>query len=293
MPRFYDHLDPDIRSILLSQVRNLWTHTSTVLEGNQLSLGETAFVLDEGLTISGKPLKDHQEVVGHARAIELIYGLLERPGAIHENDLFDLHRAVQTEIVTDIYRPIGKWKNEPNFTSYVGRDGKQHWREYPRPENVPQLMTEWLKQMNVDQEKPSTAQDISGRYADLHLEFVTIHPFFDGNGRMARLLANLPVLRAGFPPIVVPMEARQAYLKALSDYQESVPNLVGLAHLEDLPENSQRMRFRELCVGFWGPTLELVKNARTAQQEKEMARNRNRATTPPQPHKKAGKGPEI
>lgn len=268
MPHFYDDLDPDVRTILLAQIRNLWTHASTAIEGNRLSLGDTAFLLDEGLTISGKPLKDHQEVVGHARAIDLIYGLLERSGSIHENDLFDLHRAVQTEIVVDIYRPVGKWKNEPNFTSYVGKDDKQHWREYPRPGNIQQLMAEWLKHLNADQEEPPSTQAISDRYADLHLEFVTVHPFFDGNGRMARLLANLPVLKAGFPPIVVPAEARQAYLKTISDYQETIPHLAGLTHLDELPENPQRQRFRQLCAGFWEQTLDLVEAARAVQQEK-------------------------
>ena len=72
---FLQNLDNDIRDALLIQLRNLWTHTSTAIEGNTLTLGETAFVLEEGLTISGKPLKDHEEVVGHARAIDLIYDL--------------------------------------------------------------------------------------------------------------------------------------------------------------------------------------------------------------------------
>lgn len=66
-------LDRDIRQSLLHQIRDLWTHTSTALEGNILTLGETKFVIEEGLTVAGKPLKDHQEVMGHARAIELIY----------------------------------------------------------------------------------------------------------------------------------------------------------------------------------------------------------------------------
>lgn len=66
--RFLDGLDADLRGALLAQLRDLWTHTSTALEGNTLTLGETAFVLAEGITISGKPLEDHREVVGHARA---------------------------------------------------------------------------------------------------------------------------------------------------------------------------------------------------------------------------------
>jgi Fic family protein len=93
-------LDPDIRAALMAQVRDLWTHGSTALEGNTLTLGETKFVIEEGLTVGGKPLKDHQEVVGHARAIEQIYAWTEEPVTLDR--LFDLHRAVQTAEVTDI-----------------------------------------------------------------------------------------------------------------------------------------------------------------------------------------------
>ena len=74
---FLKNLNQDLRESLLVQLRNLWTHASTAIEGNTLTLGETAFVLQEGLTISGKPLKDHEEVVGHARAIDLVYQLVE------------------------------------------------------------------------------------------------------------------------------------------------------------------------------------------------------------------------
>ena len=74
--RLLKDLDRDLKKALLVQLRNLWTHTSTAMEGNTLSLGETAFVLEEGLTIAGKPLKDHQEVVGHARAIDLVYACM-------------------------------------------------------------------------------------------------------------------------------------------------------------------------------------------------------------------------
>lgn len=281
MRRFYDGLDPDIKAILLAQIRNLWTHSSTALEGNTLSLGDTAFLLEEGLTISGKPLKDHEEVIGHARAIDLVYGLLDRNGdtrPITEEDLFILHRAIQTGMVTDIYHPIGKWKNEPNFTNFVGKDNRQHWREYPRPEHVPQLMQEWLQVLNGPLRETSAAtQRMAGQYADLHLTFVTIHPFCDGNGRMARLLANIPLLRMGFPPIVIPIESRQRYKQVLSDYQETVTDLAGLRHLDALLENAQRQAFRDLSYGFWEQTLTLVDQARAMQQEKD----RNTHPLPP------------
>ena len=116
---FLQDLDNDIRDALLAQLRNLWTHTSTAIEGNTLTLGETAFVIEEGLTISGKPLKDHEEVVGHAKAIDLVYDLIRRESQLAEKDLFDLHKAVQTERVVDVYKPVGAWKVEPNSTVIV------------------------------------------------------------------------------------------------------------------------------------------------------------------------------
>ncbi len=141
-----DGLDRDLQQSLLSQIRDLWTHTSTALEGNTLTLGETKFVIEEGLTVSGKPLKDHQEVMGHARAIELIYQGLD--GTVTESRLFDLHRAVQSEAVTDIYKPYGAWKREPNGTYAVTEEGRQTFIEYASPEDVPALMREWLGELN-------------------------------------------------------------------------------------------------------------------------------------------------
>ena len=167
--RFYDGLDADLKAALLVQVRNLWTHTSTAIEGNTLTLGETDFVLSEGLTIAGKPLKDHQEVVGHARAIDLIYGMLDR-GAIGEQDLFEMHRAVLTESVTDIYSPAGAWKREPNSVSAVASDGRQAVIEFPRPERIPGLMNGWLDRFN--RLAPETAEAAVEAYATSHLEFV-------------------------------------------------------------------------------------------------------------------------
>ena len=87
MLSFLEGLDGDICKALMAQLRNLWTHTSTAIEGNTLTLGETAFVLEEGLTISGKPLKDHEEVVGHARAIDFVYDLIRRKSDLTEKDL--------------------------------------------------------------------------------------------------------------------------------------------------------------------------------------------------------------
>ena len=73
--RFLDGLDSGIRQSLLKQIRDLWTHHSTAIEGNSLTLGETNFILEEGLPVSGKSFEDHEEVAGHAKAIDLIDGV--------------------------------------------------------------------------------------------------------------------------------------------------------------------------------------------------------------------------
>lgn len=140
---FLNNLDNDLCKALLAQFRNLWTHTSTAIEGNTLTLGKTAFVLEEGLTIAGKPLKDHQEVVGHARAIDLMYEIIQEKGDFTEADLFAMHKAVQTEVVVDVYKPVGGWKKEPNSTVGVV-DDKQVILEYGPPGDIPRLMENWF-----------------------------------------------------------------------------------------------------------------------------------------------------
>lgn len=245
----------------MNSLRDLWCHTSTALEGNSLTLGDTHFILEEGLTISGKPLKDHNEIHGHARAIALIYAMLEKD-AIAEQDIFLLHKAIIAENVTDIYQPIGAWKAESNYTNYVSKSGKPAIREYPAHIFTPSLMAQWIDKCNNTLTQAKSRDDVVRAYADLHLTFVTVHPFYDGNGRMARLVSNLPVLKAGFPPIVVPKEDKKRYRETISSYQESIPNLAGLRDLNQLPSSDE---FARLCEEYWAETISIVESARQLQ----------------------------
>ncbi len=265
---FLQDLDNDIRDALLAQLRNLWTHTSTAIEGNTLTLGETAFVLEEGLTISGKPLKDHEEVVGHARAIDLVYDLIRRKSDLTEKDLFDLHKAIQTERIFDVYKPVGAWKVEPNSTVIISGDTQTIF-EYAFPKDVPELMQGWLalfqktcKENTANKEAALTA------YVYLHVSFVRIHPFWDGNGRMARLIANIPVIMAGYPPVIIPRERRQEYINALSEYHLAVGTVTVLNEL--LPDVDKLDRFKRFCTKSWSESMNLVDNACGKQQERNQ-----------------------
>lgn len=270
MAKFFDHFDDDIKAALLAQIRDLWTHTSTAIEGNSLTLGETSFILEEGLTIQGKPLKDHNEVYGHAKAIELIYGLLNTSQTIDKQDLFRLHETILTERIMDIDQPVGRWKTQSNFTTYVDEHNKQLWREYPAPRYIDGLMTQWLERLNGYFNSTLDRQSAVEAYADCHLSFVTIHPFFDGNGRMARLLANLPVLKTGYPPIVVPNEDRYRYKSTLSNYQNTVHDLANISDLTQLPDNQEKNDFINLCGKYWSSTFDLLDRANMMQEKREL-----------------------
>jgi Fic family protein len=213
---FLAGLDRDLRTGLASEIRALWTHTSTALEGNTLTLGDTAFVLQEGLTVSGKSLKDHQEIIGHARAIDLVYAIIDQRRRVTTDDLHQIHRAVQHELVMDAFNPVGRWKVEPNGTTALLSTGTSQWHDYASPEHVPALMENWLEMLDgARRQKPDELLDL---YTDLHLGFTTVHPYADGNGRMARLLANIPVIEGGEPPILIPQELRRDYITRMGDW---------------------------------------------------------------------------
>ncbi|MEN8221431.1 MAG: Fic family protein, partial [Pseudomonadota bacterium] len=205
---------------------------------------------------SGKPLKDHEEVVGHAQAIKLIYSYLDRHGGITKKELFELHKAIQTERISDIYKPVGNWKVEPNGTTAITDDQQQIFLEYAAPNNVPALMHAWFElldnycKLDLDKDKALNA------YVELHISLVRIHPFFDDNGRIARLVANLPVLKTGLPPIIIPTENRREYIRLLSRYELAVGQPVAGEAL--LPQKERLEDFMKFCDSSWKPSLEIV-----------------------------------
>jgi Fic family protein len=268
--QFLEGLAEDIKNNLLEQLRVLWTHTSTAIEGNTLSLGETAFVLSEGLTISGKPLKDHRDVEGHARAVDVMYTLV-RKDEITAADLFDLHKLVISEPVLDVYKPTGDWKKENNSTN-ITVNGQQTMIEYANHWEVPELMKRWLEMLNAERDSSKDRSDVLKAYAKLHVSFAGIHPFGDGNGRIARLVSNLPCLKAGYPPIIIAKEKRYEYILALAEYQlaHGVPSV----KTELVQEGQLLDKFQGFCEQNWRTSLDLVEQAQALQRARDdKARN--------------------
>ena len=254
---YFKDLPQDIQTSLLQQFIVLWTHDSTAIEGNTLTLGETSKILEYGLTISGKPLKEHEEVYGHAKAIELIIDLLKKD-KICDEDLFNLHRCVMQKTAVDSLRPVGDWKKDFNGSTGV-LNGKMHYMQYASPSATPKLMTRWLKEFNRKLSSSNTKAKAINVYIWCHLSFVRIHPFFDGNGRIARLIANLPLLRCGFPPILISPDKRAEYIDILWNYENAVGQIKNDDRL--LKPNDNITEFKQLLRNEWKESYKLIENA--------------------------------
>jgi len=219
----YNGLNNYQKKAIRDRLKIEWTYTSNAIEGNTVSLGDTAFIVEEGLTVSGVTLKEHEEVVGHARAVDIIYELLLKDELLEE-DLFKLHKAVQTSLVIDTDCPLGAYKVEVNGR-YIDVDGISEHRYYPHPRDITHLMALWFDEFRDISQQHLSLQEAIKKYTRCHIGFAAIHPFFDGNGRLARLLSNIYMLKNGYLPLLVNNKKRKLYIELLSRYNLHSDNL--------------------------------------------------------------------
>ncbi|MCK4520456.1 Fic family protein [Candidatus Parcubacteria bacterium] len=182
-------------------------HNSTAIEGNTLTLGETALVIEKGITISGKPLKDHLEVLGYNKALKFIKEIVK------EKEKYPLNEDLMKEVHKILFKPMENLEKEYEYGIGFYRKNQRFIKGsrhvLPRPEKVPELMEEFVKIMNDIDIHPIK------RAVLFHFCFTHIHPFTDGNGRAARLLMNLMLLRDSYPITIIPLEKRGIYINAL------------------------------------------------------------------------------
>lgn len=178
------------------------TYNSNAIEGNSLSLSETKLVLEEGITIGGKSLKEHLEATNHSKAIDFVESLVNKH-EITENDVLNIHAIILDRINPQnagFYRIGGV---RISGTDYVP----------PKAAKVPELMKELYRFFN---NKSGQAIETA---ALIHQKFVDIHPFIDGNGRAARLLLNLYLMRNGYPPVILLRAERKKYIRTIMEGQ--------------------------------------------------------------------------
>jgi len=177
-----------------------WTYNSNAIEGNTLTLNETKVVL-EGITVGGKTLREHLEVINHRDAIRYVEEIIRHQEPLSEWQIKNIHRLVLKGI-DDEY--AGVYREEQVFIS-----GAKHVP--PTALLIQEKMEEMMDWFRNEGSNLNTIQ----RGAMLHAIFVGVHPFIDGNGRTARLLLNLELMKDGYPPVIIKVENRLAYYEAL------------------------------------------------------------------------------
>ena len=183
------------------------TYTSNALEGNSLTETETKVVIEDGLTINGKPLRDVYEAVGHARAYDHIHKLAKNK-TLEESDILMLHRLFYQQIDAD---KAGVYRKVPVVISGCRYPVVQHLK-------IRAEMEKFVAWFNKSESRMNPVEFA----AQVHKKFVFIHPFVDGNGRVARLLMNLALLRGKYTIALIPAVRRMEYVSALE-----------VAHIDD------------------------------------------------------------
>ena len=205
---------------IMQKFRLDWTFHSNSIEGNRLTYGETKAFLLHGITAQGKPFRDYLDIRGHHEAIDFLLAFVRREEPLTEADVRELHKVIlvepyQVEARTPDGHPTkrtihpGQYKTMPNHVETS--TGEVHY--YATPEETPAKMADLMAWYRREMDKSDLHPLILA--ATFHYQFVVIHPFDDGNGRMARLLMNLIFMQAGFPPVIVRTEDKNNYLLAL------------------------------------------------------------------------------
>lgn len=177
-----------------------YTYNSNAIEGNALTLRETDMVL-RGLTIDKKPLKDHMEAIGHKEAFDFVRDLVKNHVPISESIIKQIHYLV----LADKKEDRGVYRRVPVRIMGAKHEPVQPYMIQPQ---VEQLLERYRK----------STEHIIPKLARFHIEFEGIHPFIDGNGRAGRLLVNLELMKAGYPPIDIKFRDRIAYYNAFDEY---------------------------------------------------------------------------
>lgn len=192
---FSDHVVKQLRDYY----RIGLTYTSNAIEGNTLTESETKVIIEDGLTIGGKSLREHNEAIGHAMAYDHIHTLLDKD--ISEDDVLHLHKLFYQQI-----DPENAGRYRLQNVIITGTDYMP-----PDHSDVPKLMKNYIADLN----RVAKDKHLLENASDLHAEFESIHPFIDGNGRIGRLLLSILTMKNGYCPVIIPPIKRAEYISAL------------------------------------------------------------------------------
>ena len=203
---------------LLRQIQDFYrvdcTWSSNAIEGSTYTLSETKILLEDGLTAGGKPLRDAIAVIGHGKAYDYMFSILSA-SCVRENDILYMHSLLSGSLENNA--KAGKYRNNPILVT----GSKYSTAAY---KDIPKKMSLLLR----DQDRLLVNNHPVVAAAKMHKEFVFIHPFGDGNGRIARLLMNCILLQHGFLPISIPPVLRNEYVQSLEKAHNNDDDFVNM-----------------------------------------------------------------
>lgn len=202
----YHPLSPAIVKNLQEDLIVRWTYHSNAIEGNTLTLLETKVVL-EGITVGGKALREHFEAINHRNAIYYVGDIIRKEEPFSEWQIHNIHQLILKNIDDE---NAGRYRQQNVLISGATTTPP----DYTLLNDKMAQLIDWY---NLEAYKLHPIE----RAAKVHADFVGIHPFIDGNGRTSRLLMNLELLKAGYPPCVITVENRLAYYEALDQWMAS------------------------------------------------------------------------
>lgn len=220
---------------MLRQIKDFYriglTWTSNALEGNSLTESETKVLIEDGLTVGGRPLRDMFEAVDHAKAYDYMFTLLGNK-EITEKDIIYLHKLFYQNIEEEF---SGRYRDIPVFVS---------GSNYPvtKVENIQNEMKDLCKWIKTDRKKYHPVEFA----AILHKKFVFIHPFKDGNGRVARLLMNTALIQDGYLPALIPPILRSEYISFLERAHEDDSQFISFIVERELESQKDFLRLLQI-----------------------------------------------
>ncbi|MFA0961038.1 Fic family protein [Roseivirga sp. BDSF3-8] len=214
-------LDSAAEMRIMQKFRMDWNYHSNNLEGNSLTYGETKALLLHHITAQGKPLKDHFEITGHNEAINWVMDVVKEGRPLTENFIRELHKLLlkesyETDAITPEGQPtkkrvkVGEYKSSPNHVKT--KTGEIFY--FASPEETPAEMHDLINWYREEDENEEGVNAIL-LAAEFHYKFIRIHPFDDGNGRVARIVMNFILMKYGYPPVIIKTEDKENYFAAL------------------------------------------------------------------------------
>lgn len=215
----HGELSAEVKKKINYKFRLDWNYYSNSMEGNTLTMDETRSVMVGNLTVGGKPIKDVLEIKGHDEVIADILKIGKGELRLSEKRIKEIHKGIMYEEDKEKEKKIGVWKTDPNYV--INYKGEKF--EFAAPADVPERMHELLNKTNAAIDAIIAGKKDAPHPIDValqfHLDYVLIHPFYDGNGRTARILTNLLLISFGYPPFWVKTNERSIYNQYIGDIQ--------------------------------------------------------------------------